>query len=95
MKTNIPPKGSIPSSIKKKATVVEAIEKRYQVKRYMPEFKRMRIGTLERMLVDAQSLESEMLCVMGLDASDENLARLDKLQYTIHQLKVQIAGKKK
>lgn len=71
------------------------IEQKYKVKRYMPNYKRMRTATLEKLLTDAQDLERQLLEVVKADPNDANLERLDKIQIVITQLKMQIFTRKR
>ncbi len=57
----------------------------------MPHYTRMRTSTLESLLAEAERLESEQVEVVKLLSYDEELQRLDKLQWVIMQLKIQIA----
>jgi len=57
----------------------------------VPHYTRMRTGTLESLLAEAERLESEQVEVVKLLSYDEELERLDKLQWVIMQLKIQIA----
>ena len=51
----------------------------------------MRTSTLESLLAEAERLESEQVEVVKLLSYDEELERLDKLQWVTMQLKIQIA----
>ena len=57
----------------------------------MPHYTRMRTSNLESLLVEAERLESEQVQVVKLLTYDEELEKLDKLQWVIMQLKTQIA----
>ena len=57
----------------------------------MPHHTRMHTSTLESLLAEAERLESEQVEVVKLLSYDEELERLDKLQWVIMQLKIQIA----
>ena len=61
----------------------------------MPHYTRMRTSTLESLLAEAERLESEQVEVVKLLSYDEELERLDKLQWVIMQLKIQIALRRK
>ena len=61
----------------------------------MPHYTRMRTSTLESLLAEAERLESEQVEVVKLLSYDEELQRLDKLQWVIMQLKIQIALRRK
>jgi len=67
----------------------------YGVKKQVPHYTGMRTSTLEALLAEAERLESEQVEVVKLLPYDEELERLDKLQYVITQLKTQIALRKK
>ena len=51
----------------------------------------MRTSTLGSLLAEAERLESEQVEVVKLLPYDEELQSLDKLQWVIMQLKIQIA----
>jgi len=57
----------------------------------MPHYTRMRTSNLESLLVEAERLESEQVEVVKLLPYDEELEKLDKLQWVIMQVKIQIA----
>ena len=57
----------------------------------MPRYTHMRTSTLEGLLAEAERLESEQVEVVKLLPYDEELEKLDKLQWVIMQLKIQIA----
>ncbi len=57
----------------------------------MPHYTRMRTSTLESLLAEAERLESEQVEVVKLLSYDEELENLDKLQWVIMQLRIQIA----
>ena len=57
----------------------------------MPHYAHMRTSTLESLLAEAERLESEQVEVVKLLSYDEELEKLDKLQWVVMQLKVQIA----
>ncbi len=59
----------------------------------MPHYTRMRTSTLGSLLAEAERLELEQVEVVKLLPYDEELQRLDKLQWVIMQLKIQIALK--
>ncbi len=63
----------------------------YRVRKQMPHYTRMRTNTLETLLAEAEKLESEQVEVVKLLPYDEELEKLDKLQWVIMQLKIQIA----
>ena len=63
----------------------------YGVRRQMPHYTRIRTSTLESLLAEAERLESEQVEVVKLLPYDEELHSLDKLQWVIMQLKIQIA----
>ena len=56
----------------------------------MSHYTRMRTSTLESLLAEAERLESEQVEVVKLLPYDEELEKLDKLQWVIMQLKIQI-----
>jgi len=57
----------------------------------MPHYTHMRTSTLESLLAEAERLESEQVEVVKLLSYDEELEKLDKLQWVTMQLKIQIA----
>ena len=61
----------------------------------MSHYTHMRTSTLESLLAEAERLESEQVEVVKLLSYDEELENLDKLQFIIMQLKIQIALKAK
>ena len=63
----------------------------YGVRRQTPHYTRMRTSTLESLLAEAERLESEQIEVVKLLSYDEELEKLDKLQWVIMQVKIQIA----
>ena len=63
----------------------------YRVTKQVPHYTRMHTSTLESLLAEAERLESEQVEVVKLLSYDEELERLDKLQWVIMQLKIQIA----
>jgi len=63
----------------------------YRAKKQMPHYTRMRTSALESLLTEAERLESEQVEVVKLLSYDEELEKLDKLQWVIMQLKIQIA----
>jgi len=63
----------------------------YRVRKQLPHYTRMRTSTLESLLAEAERLELEQVEVVKLLPYDEELQRLDKLQWVIMQLKIQIA----
>jgi len=63
----------------------------YGVRKQMPHYTRMHTSTLESLLVEAERLESEQVEVVKLLSYDEELKKLDKLQWVVMQLKTQIA----
>jgi len=62
----------------------------YGVKKQVPHYTPMGTSTLESLLAEAERLKSEQVEVVKLLSYDEELQRLDKLQWVIMQLKVQI-----
>jgi len=63
----------------------------YGVKKQVPHYTCMRTSTLESLLAEAERLESEQVEVVKLLPYDEELQSLDKLQWVIMQLRIQIA----
>jgi len=63
----------------------------YRVGKQIPHYTRIRTSTLESLLAKAERLESEQVEVVKLLSYDEELEKLDKLQWVIMQLKIQIA----
>jgi len=63
----------------------------YGVKKQVPHYTRMRTSTLGSLLAEAERLELEQVEVVKLLPYNEELQRLDKLQWVIMQLKIQIA----
>ena len=67
----------------------------YGVKKQVAHYTRMRTSRLEALLAEAERLESEQVEVVKLLPYDEELERLDKLQWVIMQLKRQIGLRRK
>jgi hypothetical protein len=63
----------------------------YRAKKQVPDYARRRNGTLASLLAEAERLESEQVEVVKLLSYDEELEKLDKLQYVVVQLRTQIA----
>ena len=70
-------------------------EQQYKIKSYVPDYRRMRTGTLEKLLADAQWLEQQVLELVKVEPTDENLVKLDRLQLSIVRLKYQIAERQR
>jgi len=62
----------------------------YGVRKRILHYARMGTSILEDLLAEAKRLESEQIEVVKLLSYDEELERLDKLQWVIAQLKGQI-----
>ena len=67
----------------------------YRVTKQVPHYTRMHTSTLESLLAEAERLESEQVQVVRLLPYDEELQRLDKLQWVTMQLKIQITLRRK
>jgi len=59
-----------------------------------PKYKTLSTKHLEGLLSRATELNSQLMEVVKIDPGDENIARLDKMEHIIQQLKVQIKTRK-
>lgn len=82
---------SIPPEPTGHRTPQRTFEQQYKIKSYMPDYRRMWTGTLEKLLADAQWLEQQVLELVKVEPTDGNLEKLDRLQLSIGRLKCQIA----
>ena len=96
---SIPPKGSIPDSIRndrarsRMTTSTRGADQGHPIKTKPKPVSKMDKGTLEQMLTVAESLFPEMQEVVRVDPSDDNLKRLDDLSGKITQIKAQIVDR--
>lgn len=93
MKSNIPPKGCIPRSACKSQ---QSGQRRRPIRAVLPYICAPRTEhtkALESLLAEAQVQERELLEFIKINPLDEKLKELDRIQYFIRQLNVQISAR--
>jgi len=99
----IPPKGSIPGSVRNNGNGRAAIGRvaskpGFRVENYQNKpkthYSNMKTGALDKMLADAILLHDQVQELIKVDPSNENLDRFGKLAELVNQLRLQIAGRK-
>ena len=94
MRSHIPPRGCIPHTVRKPAKNGRTAKPVRSVSPHKQESKPESTQALEALLAEARVQESELLDIIQVNPLDEKLQELDRMQYFIRQISIQIAARR-
>ena len=94
MRSHIPPRGSIPHSVRKPAKNGRTSKPVRSVSPHVYAPRTEHTQALEALLIEARVQESELLEIIQVNPLDEKLQELDRMQHFIRQISIQIAARR-